>query len=289
VKCLGIPCQRIGKHPRTAHGLRDATTDAETIQEWARRWPDANVLVATGAESGIVVFDLDRHNPAEDGVEGFRDLCLDLGIDQPETPLQLTGGGGEQWIFRHPGRYVSSACGTSALRPGVEVKGDGGYIIVAPSLHKSGRRYAWDDAVHPLRTELADVPEPLLRLLGGRSPREHGPATGAAAESFLARLFTEAGLRVGFTTANGAVTVECPWRGNHSDGRGTGDDSSTVVMPPTTARPLGQFVCSHGHCAGRGNIDVLHTVAEVAVAKMAEIDPQGFDVALSLLRARRSS
>ena len=85
VRCLGVPCQRIGKHPRTSHGLKDATTDSETIREWARRWPDANVLVATGEESGIVVFDLDRHDPKEDGVEGFRDLCADRGVDLPDT------------------------------------------------------------------------------------------------------------------------------------------------------------------------------------------------------------
>jgi hypothetical protein len=268
--------------------LKDATTDQATISRWARLWPSANVLVATGEVSGIVVFDLDRHNPAEDGVEGFRDLCADVGVEPPETPMQMTGGGGEQWVFRHPGRYISSACGKSALRPGVEVKGDGGYIIVAPSLHRSGRRYAWDLAVHPLETELAEIPGPLLDLLAGRARRGHAPPTGPAATCFLARLLAEAGLRVGFETPTGTVTVECPWAASHSDGRGRGDDSSTVIMPPSESRPLGQFVCSHGHCSGRGNLDVLHAIDEDALARMLESDPHGFDVALSLLRVRRT-
>lgn len=285
VRCLGTPCQRVGKHPRTRHGLKDATTDHATIAGWGRRWPDANVLVATGAESGVVVFDLDRHNPAEDGVEGFRDLCDDLGIELPDTPIQLTGGGGEQWIFRHPGRYVSSACGKSALRPGVEVKGDGGYIVVAPSLHRSGRRYQWDSAVHPLEVEVPEIPGPLLELLSARAKRDRGPATGPASESFLASLWIAAGMRVGFETPAGAVTAECPWSGEHSDARGVGDDSSTVIMPPSKERPLGQFLCSHSHCHGRGNLDVLHTIEERALAAMSE--HERFDLALSLLRRKR--
>src|SRR5919108_509456 len=58
----GKDCQNIGKHPRTARGLNDATTVEDIIRAWWKRWPDANIGIATGKDSGIIVLDVDlRH------------------------------------------------------------------------------------------------------------------------------------------------------------------------------------------------------------------------------------
>lgn len=64
--CCNDKCTRIGKHPRTKHGLKDATSDAAQIRRWHETWPDANWAARTGAESGLYVLDIDpRHNGNE--------------------------------------------------------------------------------------------------------------------------------------------------------------------------------------------------------------------------------
>jgi hypothetical protein len=57
--CGKPDCHSPGKHPRTAHGLKDASTDQQQVAAWWREWPDANVGIVTGTESGIVVIDID--------------------------------------------------------------------------------------------------------------------------------------------------------------------------------------------------------------------------------------
>ena len=52
--CQQPDCSSVGKHPRTAHGLKDASTDPELIKEWWRRWPTANVAVAVPAGYAVV-------------------------------------------------------------------------------------------------------------------------------------------------------------------------------------------------------------------------------------------
>jgi len=62
----GQNCERPGKHPHTAHGVHDATTDRNQIKSWWEKWPGANIGIETGAGSGIVVLDVDpRHGGGE--------------------------------------------------------------------------------------------------------------------------------------------------------------------------------------------------------------------------------
>src|SRR5262245_23651589 len=83
-------CSRTGKHPRTKNGLKDATTDTATIQRWWQQWPQANIAIATGAVSGLVVLDEDTY---KGGDQSRIDLERSYG-PFPETVQQLTGGGG---------------------------------------------------------------------------------------------------------------------------------------------------------------------------------------------------
>ncbi|HQG04505.1 MAG TPA: bifunctional DNA primase/polymerase [Thermoleophilia bacterium] len=138
--CGKADCTSPGKHPRTAHGLRDATTDAATITSWWQQWPKANVGVATGAASGFFALDVDG-DAGEESLGALEDKFGRL----PETVQSLTGGGGRHLLFAYPaaGAEVGSKV---RVRPGLDVRGDGGYIVVPPSLHRSGRRYAWDEA-----------------------------------------------------------------------------------------------------------------------------------------------
>jgi predicted P-loop ATPase len=153
-----------GKHPRTRHGLHDATTDADAITAWYRAQPDSNIGLVTG--SGLAVIDVD---PRHGGDASWLDLC----VRHPhlETLTARTGGGGLHVFLETPaGVRIKSR---TNMLPGVDVRGDGGYVVAAPSIHVSGRRYEWDDESTPI----AACPPWMLELL--TSARRQGPKPAA--------------------------------------------------------------------------------------------------------------
>src|SRR5580700_6276428 len=66
--CGDLYCSSLGKHPLTLHGVKDATTDETTIRQWWRKYPRANIGVATGRISNLIVVDIDPHH---DGMESL--------------------------------------------------------------------------------------------------------------------------------------------------------------------------------------------------------------------------
>lgn len=129
----GVECVSPGKHPLTRNGVKDATDDPAQIAEWRARWPLAHWANATGAESGIVAVDLDR-KPGRDGVASLAALGT-----VPRTRTIRTGSGGLHLYFRHPGgRYPNTA---GKLGPGIDTRGDGGYVVAPGSGHVSGGAY----------------------------------------------------------------------------------------------------------------------------------------------------
>ena len=160
--CHNSNCNKPGKHPRTEHGQKDASTDLETIQGWWKRWPDANVGIVTGALSRLVVLDVD---PRHGGDVSLRDLEAQSG-NLPSTVTSRTGGGGDHILFVHPGGQVKNRVSFLA---GLDVRGDGGYIVAPPSLHASGQRYEW--AVAPDSLPLSQIPEWLLELMRDPPPK----------------------------------------------------------------------------------------------------------------------
>lgn len=153
--CRQASCESVGKHPRTMNGLKGATTDAEQIRAWWRIWPDANVGIATGATSGLVVVDVD-------GPEG--EAALDALGGVPLTPTVLTGKG-RHLYFLHPGGEVRNSAGRLGAK--VDTRGDGGYVVAPPSVHASGARYTWDRAreLSPRDCALAPLPAAILAAL----------------------------------------------------------------------------------------------------------------------------
>jgi hypothetical protein len=150
----GLPVLPLrGKVPRNNNGLTGATTEAEIVREWWTRWPDANIGIRTGAESGLLVLDVDVQHG---GGGTLKELEAKHG-KLPETAQVLTGGGGRHYLFCHPGRDVRNSAGR--LGHGLDVRGDGGYIVAPPSVHESGRAYKW---VRALERGRADTPTWLL-------------------------------------------------------------------------------------------------------------------------------
>jgi hypothetical protein len=129
--CGKPDCPSPGKHPRTRHGLTEATTNLFVIEAWWKQWPTANIAIATGAGSGIVVIDID-------GPEGEASM---QGHPYPATIEAYTGGGGRHLVYAHPGGCAVKSC--TGVLPHVDSRADGGYIVVAPSNHSSGNEYEW--------------------------------------------------------------------------------------------------------------------------------------------------
>jgi putative DNA primase/helicase len=166
----GKPCRTPGKHPRVSDWTDLATDDLEQIRAWWAKWPDANLGVATGAESGIVVFDVDSDKGGDDT---FADLTARHG-PLPTTTAQRTGGGGKQYVFNAPGFPVGTNAGR--LGKGLDVRGEGGLIVVAPSVSSKGQ-YGW--VAPPWLTEIADAPPWLLDLFTRALPRGEPVPDGA--------------------------------------------------------------------------------------------------------------
>jgi hypothetical protein len=152
----GKDCGRSnGKHPWFDGWGKRATTDEAAIRGWWRTWPNANVGLVTGARSGFFVFDVDTDKGGDDSLAALPPI--------PDTIEAKTGSGGRHYLFKHPGFYIKSS--TEGLGVGLDIKGDGGQIVAAPSLHKSGRSYEWVPGHGPDDCELASAPTWLLERL----------------------------------------------------------------------------------------------------------------------------
>lgn len=160
--CGNLECKNQAKHPYARHaprGLLDATTDPHQVERWWGPSVPYNIGIRTGEESGIVVVDVD---PRHHGDETLAELERRFG-SLPQTWRFLTGGGGEHILFKHPGYRVQN--GASKIGDGVDIRGDGGYIVGPGSRHISGRHYAVDVDHHPDDVELAEFPFWLATML----------------------------------------------------------------------------------------------------------------------------
>jgi Bifunctional DNA primase/polymerase, N-terminal/AAA domain/Primase C terminal 1 (PriCT-1) len=160
--CQREDCTKVGKHPRTAHGLNDGTTDEGVIRDWWGMWPDANVGIVTGIVSGLAVLDVD---PRHGGDDSLRELEAQHGV-LPRTLRTRTGGGGEHVLFSYPpNEEPGKLRNRTKFLTGLDWRGDGGYIVAPPSLHASGERYEWIDG--PEDVQLVPPPEWLMALAKG--------------------------------------------------------------------------------------------------------------------------
>ena len=156
--CNKSDCTDQGKHPRTQHGFKDATTDQDQIRKWWDLYPDADVAIRTGAPSQLVVIDVDPRNGGDESLAKLEKQYGSL----PSTVEAISGGGGRHIFLRHPGETVKSR--QDSLGPGLDVKADGGYVVAAPSLHLSGQHYEWKSSRGPNEVKVAQIPDWLLNL-----------------------------------------------------------------------------------------------------------------------------
>lgn len=145
--CRKSNCDRVGKHPRISQGRNGATTDEATIRTWWGVWPNANIGIATGHESGLIVLDVD-----DGGDESLR------GRELPDSVESITGSGGRHIIYLRPDSPDRFRTRVKFL-DGLDSRADGGYIVAPPSLHASGNRYEWEGSSDPMEG-VAVMPSP---------------------------------------------------------------------------------------------------------------------------------
>ncbi len=139
------------KIPITSHGVKDATTDKKQIEEWWKRWPNANIALACGQKSGVYVIDVDVSTSGD--VSGK--ISLEEFSDLPATIKQDTPRGGFHAFFKSG----NSPANRNSFRPGIDIRGDGYYVVIAPSIHPNGGKYEWVKGQSPWDILPAEYPD----------------------------------------------------------------------------------------------------------------------------------
>lgn len=138
-----FPLEERGKRPITRNGCKDATTDAAQVKAWWQQYPESNIGIATGSRSGgIFVIDLDVDE--DRGIDGYH-MLEDWQRENgrfPDTWTAITGRGGYHLYFKHDSEVRNRA----GIIDGVDVRGEGGYVVAPPSIHSNGNRYEWEYA-----------------------------------------------------------------------------------------------------------------------------------------------
>ncbi len=148
-----IPAAERGKAPLVRwHQYQDHPPSELQIKYWFNQSPRANIAVITGAVSGIVVLDIDPHRGGDKALEELMKIHGPL----PKTVEAITGDGAHHLYFAHPGGSVSTWL---SIAEGIELRADGGGVIVPPSVHPSGHRYVWKEGCSPFQVNLAPAPQ----------------------------------------------------------------------------------------------------------------------------------
>lgn len=174
--------------PKTG-GLYKATRDEKQIRTWWRQWPKALIGVPTGKASGVFVVDLDPRG--EETLADVEKRLIDAVGELPPGLRSITQSGGAHYWFKLPEGEETPRNAAKKL-DAVDWRGDGGYVIVPPSMMLDGKGYAW--AVGPDEAEPAVAPAKLLDLIYQRGAfakvpparkagQMSGPASGPGAGS----------------------------------------------------------------------------------------------------------
>ena len=159
-----LPLKPGTKEPLIADWPNNATTDEATIRGWWAKWPKANIGIATGRYEGgyFCVLDFDPRNGGDwYGEAGPETL--------PPTWVVHTGGGGRHYYYR-----TREPLRGAKLEAGVDLKGEGGYVVAPPSIHPEGGAYVWEVGAGPGDRPIGEVPEWVLREAAGEGASENG-------------------------------------------------------------------------------------------------------------------
>ena len=154
--CGKADCASPGKHPKISNWQHEASIDPEQIKKWFSN-NDTNIGILTGQQSNLIVLDIDNKNE-NIGDASFDELFPD-GIDTVEA---ITGNGRHLYFKYSAGKEIGNSIG---LMPGLDLKGNGGFVVAPPSVHSSGRQYAFEASSLPANTPLAELPNEILEKI----------------------------------------------------------------------------------------------------------------------------
>ncbi len=162
VSCsCGNTCGSPGKHPQYRGWQERASSDLELASRWSST---RNIGIRTGEVSGIFVVDLDGRG----GIDDLEVLKTELNFEIPPTPIARSGSGtGMHLFFKWP--VEGEVCGWAKIKgTKIDTRGTGGFVVAAPSIHKSGNRYEW---LSGFDLEVAECPPPLLAWILEEGPK----------------------------------------------------------------------------------------------------------------------
>jgi putative DNA primase/helicase len=169
------------KIPSTG-GVSKASADEARAATWWKKWPKALIGLATG-DDRLFVVDFDPRVDEDTGeIWTLEQLKADteamMGCDLPISVTSMTQSGGVHLWLRWPDDGGDPIRNSGSLPKHVDVRGEGGYVIVPPSVMKSGARYRWLKGKSPSDVEVADAPAELVALL--RTKPASAPKASAA-------------------------------------------------------------------------------------------------------------
>jgi hypothetical protein len=168
-----VPLAPYRKEPLTpkwkgGKGVHDATRDPATIASTWRATPEANIGIACGDVSDVVVVDIDPRNGGDETLFDLEEVYGRL----PVTLLSASGGGGWHYVYRFHRRVRNRKLGR-----GIDILSNGKYFVAPPSIHPNGTIYEWARADVPIAT----LPEWFFDLVDPPEPKEEAPNRPASA------------------------------------------------------------------------------------------------------------
>jgi hypothetical protein len=151
-----IPIETRGKKPLIKwEEFQSRRASEAELNEWLKKWPDMNLGVVTGKVSNLIVVDAD-------GAEGIKNISKLKLI----STISASSGKGKHLYYKWLNTVSDVRNSASKIAPNVDIRGEGGYVVVPPSIHPSGRMYRWERFVP---TALASVPAHILSCLAEKS------------------------------------------------------------------------------------------------------------------------
>jgi len=244
----GLPVFPVGwnKSPLTRHGYLDASHDPGQVQRWWQRWPKALIGCPCGMASGLLALDIDMKPDGPDGERSWNALLVRFGVGEPVTRMTLTPSGGRHLHFRYPSEGEEIRNSAGRLAPGIDVRGQGGSIILPGSRNPKGVYELLRDDI-----EVAPCPEWLatyLRVLKDIPPSRQPPQRPAGANGDRNRAWALA-----------ALDDEC--RGVAGAAKGTRNDQLNRA-----AFAIGQIVGSGLLAESEANEHLWHAARECGLS-----------------------